>query len=107
MAKIAVSLKIDVKKLDKSRFFHGKDGAVYVDLTTFMDLDNKGQYGDNGFVTQSPTKEERAQKTQLPILGNSTVFWTDGAQAPAQQAPQQQAPQQAPPEQDFDQDIPF
>ena len=45
--KIGLNLKVDVTKLDKSKFFHGKNGAVYADLTAFVDLVVQGQYGDD------------------------------------------------------------
>ncbi len=73
MAKIGISVKIDVKKLDKARFFAAQSGATYVDLTMFLDSDNEGQYGDHGFVTQSTSKEEREQGVQMPIVGNGKI----------------------------------
>ncbi len=110
--KLGISIKLDVTKIDKSRIFQGTKGK-YLDLTTFVDLDNAGEYGDHGFISQSLTKEEIASnkqnpsnKVQTPILGNTTVFYNDSAP----QAPQQQAPQQAPPASnnfDDDLDIPF
>ena len=73
--KIGVSLKIDVKKIDKARLFAAQSGASYLDLTMFLDTDNAGQYGDHGFITQSTTKEEREQNIQMPILGNGKIFY--------------------------------
>lgn len=110
MAKYGVSLKIDVSKIDKSKMFKGEKG-VYLDATVFIDVDNKGQHGDNGMIVQS---WKDAPKGQTPILGNATVFWSDGGQ-PQQPQPQQQRPQQnqnqnqPPPmaEPDYDDDIPF
>lgn len=101
MPKIGISIKLDVKKLDKARFFAAQSGALYVDLTMFLDPDNEGTYGDHGFITQSTSKEEREQGVQMPILGNGKIFYglqdLQGGQQP-QSAPQQQrpAPQQAP-----------
>ena len=103
MSKIGISIKLDVKKLDKARFFAAQSGALYVDLTMFLDPDNEGQYGDHGFATQSTSKEEREQGVQMPILGNGKIFYglqelKGGNQAPQQQSQggfqQQQAPQQ-------------
>ena len=99
MSKIGISIKLDVKKLDKARFFAAQSGALYVDLTMFLDPDNEGQYGDHGFATQSTSKEERDQGVQMPILGNGKIFYglnelkSSGQQATAlqQQAPKQQA----------------
>lgn len=124
--KLGISLKIDVKKLEKARFFHGKNGAVYADVTTFVDLDNPDNYGNHGFITQNVSKEERASGVKGPILGNAKVFYNDSEnqlqaqpqgfqQHPNQtggfqpQKPQGFTPQQQPePQQpDFDDDIPF
>ena len=126
--KLGISLKIDVTKIDKARLFKGQKGT-YLDLTTFIDTDNLDQYDNNGFISQSTSKEERDQKVQTPILGNVKVFFNDQQQqaqtpgmqnayqqmapqqqAPAiqQQAPRQQAPQQQVPASDnFSDDIPF
>lgn len=108
MAKLGISIKIDVKKLDKARFFQGKE-ALYVDLTTFIDTENEGQYGDHGFITQSATKEEREADKQMPIVGNSTVFWQgDSKGSPQQNANQASQNMQQPAiEEGFDDDIPF
>ena len=104
--KIGVSIRIDVTKIDKARLYKGEKGT-YLDLTTMIDLDQKDQYDNNGFIAQSTTKEEREQGVQTPILGNSKVFWRDDN---AQQRPpvsstnvKQPNPQAAP----FDDDVPF
>jgi len=96
MAKLGISIKIDVSKIDKARLFKGAKGT-YLDLTTFIDTDNVDQYGNHGFISQSVSKEERDQGVQTTILGNSKVFYG---------APQQQPPAYDP---SFDdsQDIPF
>ena len=110
MAKIGVEISIDVKKIDKSRLYVGKNGATYLNMTTFINLNEKDQYDNNGFITESLTKEEREQKIQLPILGNCKIFWSD---TPQQQQPQQQyQPQQQPSQQQeppafISEDIPF
>lgn len=97
--KIGLSVKIDVKKIDKARLFEGKKGT-YLDLTTFVDLDNQDEYKNNGFISQSVTKEERDQGVKTDILGNVKVFYQDSNN----QAPQGQ-PQ---PSNDFDDEkIPF
>ena len=94
MAKVAVSLKIDVSKIDKARLFSGAKGT-YLDATIFVDLDNLDQYGNSGMITQDVSKEEKAQGIKGNILGNGKVFWKEGGQAPqAQGGFQQQAPQQ-------------
>ena len=89
--KIGVSIKIDVTKIDKARLFKGEKGT-YLDLTTFIDTENLGQYGDNGMISQSTTKEERAQKVQTPILGNCKVFFKEYDDNQRYQAPATPAP---------------
>jgi len=91
MAKIGISVKIDVSKIDKTRIFQGKNGAKYLDLTTFINTDEPDQYDNHGFICQSTTKEEREQGLKTPILGNTKVFYTD-LETPQPQAPVAQAP---------------
>lgn len=114
MAKIGVSLKIDVSKIDNARLFQGAKGT-YLDATVFIDIDQLDQYGNSGMITQDVTKDEKQQGVKGAILGNCKVFWNDGAAQPQQQqqqarpqqgyaAPQQQAPQyQQAPQQAYNQ----
>ncbi len=90
MAKVGISISIDVLKIEKARLIQGAKGK-YLDLTAFVDLDEQGQYGDNGMVVQSVSKDERQQGVKGPILGNVKVFYREDGQ---QQAPQQQQQQQ-------------
>ena len=91
--KIGVNLKINVSNILKEHLFQGKKGK-YLDATVFIDVDNKGQHGDNGMVTQS---WKDAIKGQTPILGNATVFWRDdGAQGQQQNNQGQQSQSQGP-----------
>jgi len=73
---VGINIKLDVNKIDKSRLFEGKKGK-YLDLTTFVRIDEVDEYGQSGFITQSSTKEEREAKHKMPILGNVKVFYTD------------------------------
>ncbi len=98
--KIGINVKLDVTKIDKNKLFKGKKGT-YLDLTAFIDLDTKGEYGDNGFISHSVSKEEREAGEKGDILGNVTVFYNDNQQAP--QTEQQAAPAGS---DDFS-DIPF
>jgi hypothetical protein len=86
--KLGISLKIDVTKIDKARLFAAQSGAKYLDMTTFVDLDNPGQYGDHGFISQNVSKEERQQGVQGAILGNAKVFYNDAQQQSGFQQPQ-------------------
>ena len=125
MAKIGVSLKIDVTKIDKARLFKGQKGT-YLDATAFIELDQLDQYGNSGMITQDVSKQEKDSGVQGAILGNSKVFWSESGQAPQKQAAQGQQPQGNQPAKgfgqnngqpapapggqsfdDFDQDVPF
>ncbi len=102
--KIGISIKLDVSKIDESRLFKGEKGT-YLDLTTFIDTDQQDQYGNNGFISQSTTKEENNAGVKTPILGNTKVFYQQ-PQQPAQQQPQS-APASRPFKDEFDDTIPF
>ena len=104
MSKIGVEISIDVTKIEKERLYQGKKGK-YLTMTTFIDLDTKDQYDNNGFVAHKKNEGEG----NTPILGNVKVFWSDSQQQQAPQAPQQQyqAPQAPQAETDFSDNIPF
>ena len=101
--KLGLSIKIDVSKIEKARLYKGEKGT-YLDLTTFVDLDNPGQYGDHGFISQSVSKEERGQGVQTPILGNVKVFYRDDSAAGQSGQQQSNEPQGGG---DFSDEIPF
>jgi hypothetical protein len=96
MGKIALSLKIDLAKMDMNRIFNGKNGAQYLDATIFVNMDELDQYGNSGMITQDVSKEEKQQGTKGNILGNGKVFWVENGQAPQQQGQAQGGYQQAP-----------
>jgi len=75
MAKIGVELRIDVSKIDKARLYKGAKGT-YLTMTSFIDLDEKDQYDNNGMITHK--KEEGEDRA--PILGNAKIFWSDSSQ---------------------------
>lgn len=117
MAKIGVSLKINVSQIEKERLFAGSKGK-YLDMTVFIDLEEFDQYGNSGMVTQDITKDEKSNGVKAPILGNSKVFWSQGIEMPLKpgEVPEQNsqsnnyvAPQNngQPPVVDKDDDIPF
>ena len=110
--KIGINVKIDVTKIDKNRLFKGEKG-IYLDATTFVDVDQLDQYGNNGFIAQQVSKEEREKGVQGPILGNVKVFYKDGGQQDyrghtgSNQPNPTTQPAQAGGGADFDDDIPF
>jgi len=73
---VGISIRINVEKIDKARLYKGAKGT-YLDLTTFVDLDTKDQYDNNGFIKQSTSKEERDAGVKTEILGNVKVFSND------------------------------
>jgi hypothetical protein len=66
-----IAIDIDVTLLDKERFkrITRKNGqpAVFANLVLF---DKPDAHGNDGFVKQSQSKEDREAGVQLPILGN-------------------------------------
>lgn len=80
-----IIVKVDVRKLDKARFFEGKPDKnghrpLYADLV-LMPKKETGQFGDTHFVVQSKKKEENIQ---MPIIGSAT----ERGGASVQKAPQ-------------------
>tara|TARA_R100000935_G_C2734520_1_gene123355 strand:+ start:331 stop:633 length:303 start_codon:yes stop_codon:yes gene_type:complete len=75
MATVGISASIDVSKIDKAKLIKGEKGN-YLNITAFVNLDEKDQYDNNGMITQSVTKEERDNGTRGVILGNTRVFYT-------------------------------
>jgi Ser-tRNA(Ala) deacylase AlaX len=85
-----IAIKIDVTKIDKERLYQGKKGS-YLDATVFLN-DEEGQYGDNGMITQSVSKEEREAGVKGAILGNVKILGEFGDNAPAAASSQAPAP---------------
>lgn len=97
-----ITLKVDVSKLDKSRFFRGKPDKnghepVWADLV-LIPRRELGRYGDTHLVKQSKKKDEEAD---LPIIGNATERGNAPASRPAPPAPQHAKPD------NLDEDVPF
>lgn len=102
--KIGISVRIDVTKIDKSRLYKGAKGT-YLDLTTFVDTEKEDQYENNGFISQSQSKEEReAGQANTPILGNCKVFYTDGQPQQASKTPPSNSSENL---EELEDDIPF
>lgn len=99
--KVGVSISINMDKIEEFRLFKGKKGT-YLNMTTFIDVDNKDQYDNNGFISQDVSKEERNRGVKGPILGNCKVFYND-----SEPSLQQQVDSGAVQSSDFDDDIPF
>jgi hypothetical protein len=93
--KLGINFSIDLTKLDKTRFYRGKNGAIYANLTCFISPEEPDKHGEHGGIKESTTKEERDQgkDKELPFVGNVKAFWGEGVtivkDAPAQSAPAQ------------------
>jgi len=61
--------KIDVTKIAKEHLFVGTKGK-YLDIMLHENRDGKDDYGNDGFITQSVSKEAKAQGVKGPIIGN-------------------------------------
>jgi hypothetical protein len=100
-----ITVKIDVRKLDKARFFEGKPDKkghkpLYADIV-LVARKEVGQYGDTHIVKQSKKKEEQVE---MPIIGSATErVFSQAAKAPAP-APATNTP---PPQENIDEDVPF
>jgi len=81
-----IAVKINVVQIDKSRLFEGKGGKKYLDLILMPSPDSK--YGDSHFVSQSVSKEERANGVRLPILGNAKILKSGGGGSAQQRRPE-------------------
>ena len=84
--RLGLNVRIDVTKIDKSRLYEGKNGAKYLDLTTFVNTGEPDKYGNHGFVTEQQTQEERQNGVRMPILGNTRVFWQSESDRESSQA---------------------
>ena len=60
--------RINLSKVDKNRLFKGEKG-VYLDVVIFTNPE-PDQYGQNGMIVQSVSKEERQQGVKGEIIGN-------------------------------------
>lgn len=64
-----ISLSIDVSKINAKRLYKGKKGQ-YLSATLFL-KEEVDQYGNNGFIVESITKEEREAGNKGTIIGNA------------------------------------
>jgi len=71
-----LNTSIDLTKIPKDKIIDGKKGKYLpITITLNDELDN---YGNNGPVTVSQSKEERESKASKVYLGNVKVVWTNG-----------------------------
>lgn len=63
-----ISMKIDVKKIEKERLYIGEKG-VYLNAVIVI-FDEPDEYGRNGMILQEIAKDERQAGVKATILGN-------------------------------------
>lgn len=95
-----ISIRITREKIAKEHCYVGKNGT-YCDMVLFDNKAGKDQYGNDGFVVQSVSKEARQQGVKGPIIGNWKRIGEDAKPKAAA------APAEKPAAEDPDQDIPF
>lgn len=70
-----IKISIDVTKISKDRLYIGKtreDGTTpkYLSITLVENRDGKDRFGNDGFVAEDVSKEERLAKVKGVIVGN-------------------------------------
>ena len=80
-----IAAKIDVTKINKEYLYKGKSGT-YLDVTLIPNKDGQDQYGNDGFIAQSVSKELRDQGVKGPIVGNYKTIQKQAKQQPKPQA---------------------
>lgn len=63
-----ISIKLDLKKIDKNRLYVGEKG-VYLDAAIIM-FDEANEFGHNGMIVQNVSEDERKAGIKGAILGN-------------------------------------
>lgn len=94
--------KLDYSKIDKTKLFQGKNGALWFDVVLF-ETDPEKNYGNEYRVEMGKTKEERLAKTKGLILGNAKKW---GGKPKAVATPPQRV-QSVPKPFVSDDDVPF
>lgn len=93
-----IVIKLDVAKIDKNRIFVGKQNRQghtpkYLDLVLIENRDGTDEYGNDGFISESVTKEERDRGVKGTILGNWKRVGVQREQPPQRpSAPKRQPP---------------
>jgi hypothetical protein len=70
-----IKISIDVTKISKDRLYIGRtreDGtaAKYLSITLVENKDGKDRFGNDGFVAEDVSKEERLSGVKGVIIGN-------------------------------------
>lgn len=71
-----ITASINLDKIDKSKIVEGKKGR-YVNII-INTRDEEDDYGNNGYIAQSVSKEERDNGVKGAILGNIKIYSNNG-----------------------------
>ena len=71
-----IKTSINLSAIPKDKIIEGKKGK-YLPITITVN-DEVDQFGNQGPVIVSQSKEEREMKTEKVYLGNAQVVWTNG-----------------------------
>ena len=83
-----LATSIDLTKIPKDKIIEGKKGQ-YLPITISLN-DDLDQFGNQGNMTISQSKEERDAKADKSYLGNVKVVWTNGDNVAAAPREEQQ-----------------
>ena len=73
---VIINTSINLNEIPKNKIIEGKKGKYLpITITVNDDVDN---FGNQGPVIVTQSKEERESKTPKVYLGNVKVAWTDG-----------------------------
>ena len=101
------NISINFNKIDQTRLSKDKNGNSWLNLSGFVN-EIPDQYGNNGFISQSQTKEEREGGQKLPILGNFKLPMANPTKVQTEINPKvNTVPIKAPQPMDLDDDLPF
>lgn len=77
-----ISIKLNCSKIEKDKLFKGAKGT-YLDLVCMSNRDGKDEFGNDGFVAHSLSKEQRMAGEKGSIIGNFKIIKADAKSAPA------------------------
>lgn len=106
-----IQITIDLNKIDESRAYVGKNGARYYTMVAWANP-SPDQFGNDFSVKPSASKEERANKTKLPFIGNAKILGKEtpvanNREEAAAMGRQQRHPAPATRNDALDEDVPF
>lgn len=87
-----IAIKLNVSKVEKDKLFKGAKGT-YLDLVCMSNRDGKDEYGNDGFVAHSLSKEQRVGGAKGSIIGNFRIINADVKPAPARAVEQAELPE--------------